>query len=222
MDKCIINSCIAPQNINSSLKKTFEFIQQNQVSSLGNLQATTLYLKLSLTATQGPLDKTPRQSAANTVTGIITVIEDTYVVLIASGNCPGKYTEYTVEYSKIIEIVCYSLGGNIKALKYELNHLPPLCYEPNNQYIKMLHELEIAINIVKADPTKALKLIFNGVNSRIIYNEIILIRNLLIVEEFFVFPITSITGFIILPVCQDTSFTTDNISINLKAGELNV
>lgn len=211
MSEYVSEKCISPDKINVTLKRVFEFIVQNQIISSGYLEETNILLKISLTQTQTPTTGI-RQSAENTVTGIVTQVADTYVVMLARTKCSDKYSEYTVEYNKIIYLnnVIFSVRYN-QFKEYILNKVPRLCYENYNQYIDMIENLNADLIRYKDNQIKDIKVIFDGVNSRVSYNkDIETVRNFVLFERYFLFPITSISGYIIAPKCTTTKGTLEN------------
>lgn len=205
MTICGTEKCLNPDNVNKSLKNIFKFIVQNQVYYSGSLQETSVLLKISLTQVQSPTTS-DRMAAENRVSGIVTEISDTYVVMLAKTACSDIYSEYTIEYNKIIylyNIIFYTRYNEFKY--YFLNKTPNLCFEKNNQYLDMLESLRL--DLVKYNDTpKDFKLIFSGVNSRVLLKkQVEILRNILLVEQYFIFPITSISGYVFSPNCSNTN-----------------
>lgn len=226
MSGCNNKKCIQAENVNITLMSVFEFIRKNQVTASGYLIETVVFLKLSLTEIQSPLSK-ERKSASNIVYGFVTSVTNTYVVLLARTNCEDIYSEYTIEYSKIIEVINGNFSNRYNQFVEYLDELPELCYEEDNQYLDMLVSLEEALIKYKDDKTKGIKIIFDGVNSRLtINNEVVIIKNFVLVENLFLFPITTIGGYIITPVCNNTEeLSTKELADNIhdeKGGVLNV
>lgn len=201
--------------INITLKSIFNFIIQNQITPYGYLEETTILLKVSLTQTQTPTTEI-RQSAQNTVTGIVTQVSDTYVVMLAKTNCSDIYSEYTVEYSKIIY-----LSNNTFYIRYNqfreyiLYNVPKICYEKDSKYIEMKESLESDLIRYRNDKNKEIKIIFDGVTSRSTQiNNIEIIRNFVLFDKFFLFPITIIAGYSIYTKCITTNNTLKNGDVN--------
>lgn len=195
--------CMNADNINITFQKTFEFIKDHQVSKDGYLLYTTIFLKISLTDVQTPT--TPRSSASNTVTGIVTGVNFSYVTILAKTACNDKFDEYTIEFSKIIEFYNSSISLNFDEYLNALYELPKICYDCKNQYIDTLINLNKTFKKLSTSSNKTMKILFDGVTSRIISPSTNLVRkNFVIIEEFFIFPITVISGYVIVPIC-DTS-----------------
>lgn len=202
MSYCTNNKCINAANVNVTLKNIFKFIVQNQISASGYLNSTTILLNMSLKAVQTPTTS-DRESAENRVSGIVTEVTDTYVVILTSSKCENKSSEYIIEYNKIIYLANFIFTSKYDQFKkYLLKKTPTICYEKDNQYIDMIASLDKDLCIYKDDINKDFKVIFAGVNSRVIYNrELEVIRNIVLFEKATVFPITSIDGYIVLPRC---------------------
>lgn len=195
--------CMDAMDTNLVFQKTFEFIQENQVLDNGYLSETTIELKFSLTNSQSPLSTTVRESATNTVKGFINIVGKTNVVVIAKSTCADRYDVYTIEYSQIIEVISDVIIRNFNDYLKSLEKTPRVCYECENQYTDMLLNYKKLIKRYKNDDTQLVKVIFDGVNSRNTrVVDLTVVRNLIVIENAFVFPITVIGGYIIVPSCD--------------------
>lgn len=194
--------CINASNVNLYLKKTFEFIQANQISLTGYLLETVFTLKVSLKKSQFSGVDELRQSASNSVAGIISSVTDTNVVIIAKSPCENKYSEYTIEYSKIIFFNSGSVSSYTDEYLKMLDTLPRICYEEENQYSEMLISLKKALKENMDSQNLAIQIMFSGVKSRNFHiNNVVVRGNLIILENFFVFPITFISGYVLVNTC---------------------
>lgn len=216
MSDCVIESsdnlCIKPNDVNLTLRKTFEFIQQHQLSNNGIILETTLFLALNLLKSQFSGEVADRVSASNTVTGIVTLVTNTNVVIIAKSSCENIYNEYTVEYSSIIEIDSPSVQIYYDEYVNFMNLLPEICIEEKNQYIEILNRQIKLLNNYEDTEYKGLKIIFNSVKSRLIFfSEFSVVKNLIIIANRFIIPLTYIGGYILIPNCGEGKNLEGNI-----------
>lgn len=214
----MFDCCLNADNVRLTLKKTFEFIQQNQVSSNGDILETTVIVGLNLLKTQLSDKIEDRVSAENTVTGIISAVNDTNVIFITKSEFAGKSSEYTIEYSSIIEVITVSLAINFNLYRLYMSKLPPICKE-DTQYTEMLELLETLLDEENQKEYIGFQLTFNSVQSRIIlFSELEIVKNLIIISEIFVIPLTYIGGFALIPKCLNEATTVEA----KKEGVLNV
>lgn len=210
-------NCIKAENTSLTLKKTFEFIQQYQVATDGEIFKTTIFLNINLLKVQSSDNINERVSADNTVRGIISYASDTNVIIIADSEVYGRFSEYTVEYSSIIEVISPSISVNYNLYKRYMNELPPICLRENDQYTEMLRLIEMSVEKYKKLGYEKLQIIFNGVKSRVIFfTELEFIKNLIVLDGIFILTLGYIGGFALIPTCENTE------KEELKEGHLDV
>lgn len=196
--------CTEAMDTNLTFEKTFKFIQENQLLTSGYLDETIIYLKYSLTNIQSPLSTTVRESASNTVTGFVNVVGKTNVEIIAKSTCSNLYDKYTIEYSQIIQVASGAVASNFDYYLRELDKTPRICYECENQYTDMLLSYKKLIKKYENNNNQLAKVIFDGVNSRNTrVVDLTVKRNFIIIEGIFIFPITTIGGYIVVPSCNN-------------------
>lgn len=196
-------NCLKAENTNLTIRKTFEFIQQFQVSSSGSILSTTLTLNINLLETQVSGIIQDRVSATNTVTGFISAVTNTNVVIIAKSETADKFSEYVVEYSSIIQIASDSVVLNFDLYLNYMNSLPMICKNEKDQYSEMLRHIESFLNRNDLIGYQGIQLIFNSVKSRLIsFGELTLVKNLIIVGDLYIIPLNYIGGFTLIPNCE--------------------
>lgn len=182
------------------LRETFKFIQQYQVGDKGEVYETLLYIKLNLLENQGSWNNNERVSATNTVLGTISYVGDTYIIVLAKLSDELLYSEYTVNYSTIIEVINESINRNYNLYVSYMSKLPEICDSKEGKYLEIYENLKMAIKEWSGNDKFAMNIIFNGVKSRLIYfSEISFVKNLIILDKLFILPLNYIDGFIITP-----------------------
>lgn len=206
--------CLRIDDVNISLKKTFEFIQQYQVYSTGEILKTIISVNINLLESQSSSNANTRVSASNLVIGIISAVTDTNVVVIAESDKEGKYSEYTINYSSIIQIGSTSIAINYSQYVRYMDTLPPLCLTEANQYTEMVGLMETTMEKYRSSEKQPLQIIFNGVKGRIIYAyEVKLVKNLLTIDDLTIIPLSYIGGFAIIPSCEEKGVKEDGIDV---------
>lgn len=195
---------VMPEATNYSLKKTFKFIQGHPLDDKGNYLKTTIFLALNLLKTQVSGEVENRLSASHTVTGFITDVTDTNVVVLSDTKCNGIYDEYTIVYSSIIEVESLSVYYYFNEYIRYMNSNNFVDKDINDQYIEMLNKEKEILGQIKEDEIEGIQIIFNGVKSRLIYlSELTIINNLFIISQIFIIPLTYIGGTVVIPKCDD-------------------
>lgn len=199
------NPLVNQKEVNYSLRKTFEFIESHQLYPNGQILFTTLYLKLNLNQSQFPGNTDMRVDSSNTVTGFIGSVSSTNLSIYVVTDCEGIFTNYTVEFSKIIEVVSGSILVYFNEYLRYMEALPPLCEADEKKAKDLVEKIHGSMAPLMAAPQVLVRLIFNGVKSRAIYpSEITLVRNLVVIGEYIIIPYSFIGGYSLYLSCPNT------------------
>lgn len=195
-------TCLKASKTNPTLKATFEFIKNNPIFiSTGEKVLVSIILKTSLLTNQssGPIEEVVVRES--TVRGLIEKVENTYVVITSNSGCVEKQI-FTIPFNKIIEVIHPSIGAFFDKYVPTLNKLPLLCNNKYDSELNLLLELSKTIKNHYNDKNKSLVLILDGIQTaNFSVSSYCIIKNLIIVEGFFVIPITQISGFLLNPIC---------------------
>lgn len=203
-----VYTCSKSEKAFQSLRKTFEFIQQYQVNEKGDIFKTSIVININLIKSQYSNTDEDRVSAYNRVTGIISYVSDTAVIIIADGEFEGKYSEYTLEYSSIIEVDSPAVQSNYELYVKYIRALPSRCLVESDKYEEILRALKNVMKNHKDSGYKGINIIFNGLRSRLItfaeidYHELEIVGNLIVLGGIYILTPNYIGGLALIPNCE--------------------
>lgn len=188
------NCCMKAGNINPSLKATFQFIKDNPVIINGKPAYTYMDIGVFVLKDEDSIVNEFEYSVTS-ISGFVKEVHETYAIL-SSIDSNGQETEATISYNQILDFFNVSINDNFEKYIAMLKELPPLCYEKNNEYLDLLNKLSIIISRTQIE-NKSLTFLLGSVLTREFnINNILIVGNLIILEELFITPITSIAGFV--------------------------
>lgn len=190
-------SCLKVNNVNNVLKATFQFLKDNQQLEGGAVALTFIVLKIFLTnnfsSTQNNF-----QTATTYLTGQVKEVYESFVVL-TSKNSLNQEFEVTISYEDIVYFGSSAILDNFENYVNLINSFPPLCKDTCSESYDLL--VRIAKILGKNDPRERdfVLVLDRALSRRIGANELGILRNLVLVDEFYIIPITSIQGFSQVP-----------------------
>lgn len=190
--------CTPASYVTDTLRETFKFIKENPYIIEGNVANVYILCGVSILEDESSTNVT-NNYATLTISGVVKKVCETYVELEYINN-EGETIFSTIAYDNIVYLYHLSIIEYFEEYVNAINSLPPLCYCLEDSKFNLLVKLAKTIS---NEPDANLKLVLDGVLTRNIAAEnIAILRNLVIVEEFFVNPINYIGAFIKVAECN--------------------
>lgn len=191
--------CLSSENTLPAIRETFKFIKEKETSPLVQPSNVTIITGIWITKDESNFMQTGEYTFA-TVTGIVKQVSSKYVVL-SYANLQGESILTTITYNSIITLNHPAIENYFEEYVTKINHLPFLCPNNKNENYALLRRL--SDTLLRTNTSTNLKFIINGVLSRDFQNSsIAILRNLIVLEEFFLIPVTSLSGFLLNPQCN--------------------
>lgn len=189
--KC--GDCLKAGDITATIRESFRFIKEKEASSLEPPNNITILTGVWLQGDQSNY-KNSRNVKIALITGIITKVCETYAELSYT-NSSGDLIKTVVSYDGIIYFTHVVIYEYFEEYVAKISKFPPLCENKNDENYKVLERLSKLLE--GSDNKRNFEFILGGVLTREFQaTSIAIVRNLIILEEFFVIPITSISGFL--------------------------
>lgn len=196
-----IQSCTCASNVYGTLKSTFQFIKDHPKYYDNTPAGADIVLGVFLLENQ--TQQTNNFNFAVTyMYGVVKKVYDTFVILESNGP-EGEKLQVVILYKAILRVYHPSISENFAAyVNYVNSNNPPLCKAKNNENLDILRDLAIILG--RNNPKQGnFVFIYDGILTREFKpEEIAIVRNLIVLDEAFVVPVTSISGFSQIAVCE--------------------
>lgn len=193
--------CLYPSDVRSTLEATFRFIKNNPLIQNGKIVEGIITIKQFLKS-----DLTSPESEYNysttSIQGSVKEVYYNYVVLCFR-NSKGQIFESNIVYNDIVSIRFRAIEENLEDYINYINcNTPPLCRIKKSESLDLL--IKLATILGRNNPNERdLIFILDRVLTRKFKVEYVgILRNLIILEDLFILPITSIQGFLQTGVCN--------------------
>ncbi|MGL4774193.1 MAG: hypothetical protein ACRC2K_11550, partial [Clostridium sp.] len=192
-----VKGCTLAEDVKKSIRASFQFIKDNPLIIGGRIAYTYITLGVFLIDS---IDSTKSQTGygITDVSGEVKKVCESYVVL-TSRNVNGQEFNIRVVYEEIVYFWNQTINENFDAYVNYINGvIPPVCEDSMSESYNLLSRIDDILSGKKN--MRDFVFILNRVlTRRIDWEGIVVLRNLVISDELFVTPITSIQGFVQVP-----------------------
>lgn len=192
------NYCTRSEDVRKSIRASFQFIKDNPLIVNGKIACVNITLGVFLTKS---IDSTQNgfQYGITDIVGAVKNVCESYVVL-TSTNSSGEEFDIKVIYDEIVYFWHSTISENFESYANYINKVvPPLCKDLKSESYNILVRLAKSLGRNIANE-RSFVFILAKVLTRVIKPlEIDIVRNLIVIDELFINPITSIQGFSQIP-----------------------
>lgn len=190
-------SCTYPDDVKVTLKASFQFIKDNPVVIDGKTQEVYITIDVFLKENENE-EENNFNYAITSLSGVVKEVYDSYAVLEAKRES-GKSFDIKVIYEKIVYFGHITIRKNFESYVDYINKNAALCKDCYSEGYNLL--VRLAKILGKNDPKERNFIFILGkvLTREIEAKNISILRNLIVVEELFINPITSIQGFSQIP-----------------------
>lgn len=190
--------CTQTEDVKKSIRASFKFIKDNPIIEDGKVLNAHITLGVFLTKSQDST-KNEFDYGLTEVDGVVKDVCDSYVVLKAV-NSSGQEFEVKVIYEDMVTFWHLTIYRNFEAyVNYINSEVPPLCKDLASESYNLLVKIAKILGRNMENERNFVFILNRVLTRRIKAEGIAIIRNLIVVDELFVDPITSIQGFSQVP-----------------------
>ncbi len=194
--------CTATDNVSASIKASFQFIKDNPILVGGKPTFATILMKVFLLKDESLVDLNFNY-ATTEILGVVKEVCDNYVVLTFKNNTNNEF-EINIIYEDIVYFYHPTIEKNLQAyVNYINSTVPPLCREKANESYDLLVKIAKIIGRNNPNERDFTFIIDRILTRKIKAQDVGILRNLLILEDLFILPITSTQGFIQNGACKN-------------------
>lgn len=192
------SNCLEAGNTTATIRETFKFIKEKEDSSTE--PPTNIRITMGLWIQQDQSNQVNNNVFTFTlISGVITKVRKTYAELSYVNN-KGEVIKTVVSYDGIIYFNHAVINEYLEEYVARISKFPPLCKNEKDENYEVLKRLGYILE--STDGQAIIELILDGVLAGGI-RDIAIVSNLIIVNQAFVIPVTSISGFLQTGNCNE-------------------
>lgn len=184
-------NCLKAGNTEATIRETFKFIKEKQ--ELSAEKTINVNIIMGIWIQESQTERVNNNVFTNTIiSGVVTNVCESYAELMYT-NRDGKLIKTVVAYDGMVYIFCGVINEYFEEYVARISMFPPLCKGKHDENYQVLKKLSQALEVEAS--LKTFELLLDGVLAGGI-REIAIVRNLILINELFVIPVTSISGYV--------------------------
>lgn len=192
-------NCLKAGNTEVTIRESFRFIKEKEDSLEIEPRNVRILMGAWVTKDQNNYNN-DLNSTFTMISGVITKVCESYAELLYE-NSKGEMIKTVVSYGGIVDFNHSIINEYFDEYINRIDAFPPLCKDDFDGNYKLLERLSNLI--MPPNDTSNYRFVLDGVLTRVFEaKNIVILRNLIILEEFIVIPVTSISGFLQAGKCD--------------------
>lgn len=191
--------CLNAGNTVATIRESFRFIKSKE-DSLGKHRNIIITMGVFIKENQSNIEN-KSNFGITSISGIITKVCRTYAELSYTNNS-GQVIKTVVSYDGIIVFGHPIINEYIEEYIKTIDILPYLCKDKNDESYQLLERLSSLLEFARSETM--FTFVINGVlTGNYEASNILILRNLIILNENFVVPITQLSSFAQVGYCEE-------------------